>query len=286
MGYWHGTWGVVICVGACTVIAASLLSAGGCSNDAEEPSPPAKTFDPDTDTGPKERLATPMRFGRTTGPLPESQRSREAIARVRPGLEADLSEHGLPWGAPVYIQIFKTEKLLRMHLFDATKGYFVPWRQYTVVNVSGLLGPKLAEGDKQGPEGFYYIKADRLNPNSMYHLAVNIGYPNAYDALHNRTGDSIMIHGSNGSIGCFAMGDEAAEEIYAMADAALRTSQRILRVHIFPFEMTDKNFTAHADSRWEPFWRNLQEGYNFFDAHRLAPNVDVRNGRYVFNADW
>lgn len=71
------------------------------------------------------------------------------------------------------------------------------------------------------PEGVYVI--EWLNPNSRYHLSMRVSYPNAWDrqeaTRENRTqlGGDIMIHGSNASIGCLAMGDEAAEDLFILA---------------------------------------------------------------------
>jgi len=92
---------------------------------------------------------------------------------------------------------------------------------YPILAASGRLGPKLKEGDRQVPEGLYRIIS--LNPNSMFHLSLRINYPNEFDrkqaSLENRTnlGGDIMIHGSNASIGCLAMGDEAAEDLFILA---------------------------------------------------------------------
>jgi len=83
------------------------------------------------------------------------------------------------------------------------------------------LGPKLKEGDKQVPEGVYRVES--LNPNSRYHLAVRINYPNEFDRrqaeIDGRTslGGDIMIHGSCCSVGCLAMGDEAVEDLFVLA---------------------------------------------------------------------
>ena len=46
-----------------------------------------------------------------------------------------------------------------------------------------------------------------MNPNSSFHVAFNLGYPNAYDNAHNRTGDFLMVHGKCRSAGCYAMTD-------------------------------------------------------------------------------
>ncbi|MHC4602750.1 MAG: L,D-transpeptidase family protein [Planctomycetota bacterium] len=94
-------------------------------------------------------------------------------------------------------------------------------RTYPILAASGRLGPKLKEGDLQVPEGLYKIES--LNPNSMFHLSLKVNYPNEFDRRQarreNRTnvGGDIMIHGSNASIGCLAMGDEAAEDLFILA---------------------------------------------------------------------
>ncbi len=91
---------------------------------------------------------------------------------------------------------------------------------------SGGLGPKLREGDHQAPEGFYRVAGGQINPSSRFHLAFNLGYPNAFDRVLGRTGSAIMVHGSRVSDGCFAMGDGAIEEIYALARRRSRLAGR------------------------------------------------------------
>ncbi|MDA3800489.1 MAG: L,D-transpeptidase family protein [Kiritimatiellae bacterium] len=94
-------------------------------------------------------------------------------------------------------------------------------KSYSILGASGKLGHKLKEGDKQVPEGFY--KVESLNPNSMFHLALRLNYPNSFDIekaqieYRNNLGSDIMIHGSNCSIGCLAMGNEAIEELFVMS---------------------------------------------------------------------
>ena len=134
----------------------------------------------------------------------------------------------------------------------------------------------------RGPEGFYFVTPGRLNPFSKFHLSFNLGYPNAYDRAHGRTGGALMVHGDCVSIGCYAMTDAGIEEIYALADAAFREGQPFFRVHVFPFRMTDENMARHEKSRWKDFWENLKEGYDFFERSGRPPNVEVRGGRYVF----
>jgi murein L,D-transpeptidase YafK len=94
-------------------------------------------------------------------------------------------------------------------------------RRYPILAASGGPGPKLREGDRQVPEGIYAVES--LNPNSRFHLALRLDYPNAFDremaAADGRAnlGGDIMIHGSDVSIGCLAMGNEAAEDLFVLA---------------------------------------------------------------------
>ena len=123
-----------------------------------------------------------------------------------------------------------------------------------------------------------------MNPQSSYHLSFNLGYPNAFDRAHGRTGSFLMVHGNRVSIGCFAMTDARIEEIYTLADAALRNGQPYFRVHCFPFRMTAKrlmNLTKHEE-KWRSFWQNLKEGYDHFEQTRLPPNVTVKDKHYHF----
>ena len=92
-----------------------------------------------------------------------------------------------------------------------------------------------------------------------------------------------MVHGSCVSLGCYAMRDEGIEEIFTLADAALRNGQPFFKVHIFPFRMTEENMRKHVNSEWYGFWENLKEGYDFFEeGGHNPPNVEVKNKQYVF----
>jgi len=111
----------------------------------------------------------------------------------------------------------KSERLLELWVSEPPKLL----KTYPIIGSSGMLGPKLIEGDFQVPEGLYRIES--LNPNSLYHLALRVNYPNDFDKskaeLDGRSnpGSDIMIHGKDCSIGCLAMGDEAAEELFVLA---------------------------------------------------------------------
>jgi len=171
-------------------------------------------------------------------------------AQLAPDLKTALQTAGLQMGDPVFIRAFKEERELELYVKNRATGKFDLFRKYPIVAASGDLGPKLAEGDGQVPEGFYAVSKRAMNPNSKYHLAFNIGYPNDYDRSLNRTGSAIMVHGSNVSIGCLAMTNEKIEEIYALCDKALDNGQPFFRVHIFPFRMTEARMAQAAGTKW------------------------------------
>lgn len=206
-------------------------------------------------------------------------RAARAAARVQPALERDLARAGLRWGAPVFIRIFKDESELELWVDNGQR--FELFRTYPVCTWSGSLGPKLRQGDGQSPEGFYTVAAGQLNPRSQYHLSFNLGYPNAYDRAHGRTGDFLMVHGSCVSIGCYAMGDANIEQIYSLLAASLADGQAAVPVHVFPFR-----FDARADSEWRSdpwagFWDNLREGHDAFERTGRPPRIRVASKRYV-----
>jgi murein L,D-transpeptidase YafK len=217
-----------------------------------------------------------------TGNQDTSDRAATALARTRPELEQALAAKGLRFGDPVFLRAFKEERLLELWLLQRETQRYVLFRSWPIAAASGELGPKLAEGDNQVPEGCYFVTPDRLNPRSQFHLAFNIGYPNAYDQAHQRTGSSIMIHGAACSIGCLAMTNAKIEDIYTLCAAALRNGQPFFRVHIFPFRLTPERLAAAAGQPSVNFWKNLQQGYELFERDRLPPAVTVENLRYVF----
>lgn len=214
--------------------------------------------------------------------LSGNARTAKAAANVRPALERDLNAAGLKFGDPVFIRAFKRERQLELFVLNRKTGKYNLFRTYKIAGMSGNLGPKTAEGDGQVPEGFYFVPPKAMNPNSSYHLSFNIGYPNAFDRAHNRTGSLIMIHGNRVSIGCLAMTDEKIEEIYTLCDAALHGGQEFFRVHIFPARMTDEWMAKFAGDPNKDFWKNLKQGHDLFDKSHVPPDVSVADGLYQF----
>jgi murein L,D-transpeptidase YafK len=184
-------------------------------------------------------------------------------------------------GDPVFIRIFKEESLLEVWIRSGAEYQHL--KDYAICAYSGDLGPKLKEGDRQSPEGFYKVKKHQLNPNSKFHLSFNLGYPNKYDRAHKRTGSFLMVHGNCVSDGCYAMTDDKIEEIYALVEGALQKGQKYVQVHAYPFHMTEVNMAQHSESEWYDFWVNLKEGYDYFEAEKLPPLVRVENKQYTIH---
>jgi murein L,D-transpeptidase YafK len=181
------------------------------------------------------------------------------------------------------VRVFKTESELEVWKQDRT-GRFALLKTYPICKWSGDLGPKVREGDRQAPEGFYDITPAQMNPNSQFYLAFNLGYPNAFDRAHDRNGAHLMVHGDCSSRGCYAMTDEQILEIFALGRESFFGGQKSFQVQAFPFRMTPANMAKHRNNPNMPFWRMLKEGYDHFEVTRLEPKVDVCEKRYVFNA--
>ncbi|MBL8567364.1 MAG: murein L,D-transpeptidase [Hyphomicrobiaceae bacterium] len=193
-----------------------------------------------------------------------------------------LGKKGMTAEAPIFVRIFKEES--ELEIWKARDdGRYYHFKTYPICNWSGELGPKQKQGDRQAPEGFYTVAPNQLNPNSQFHVSFNIGYPNAYDRSHGRDGQFLMVHGKCKSAGCYAMTDALMEEIYGLAREAIKGGQQRFEVHAFPFRMTADNMERHKASKWMPFWKTLQQGYEHFEAHRLPPTVAICERRYNVN---
>ena len=195
-------------------------------------------------------------------------------------IDQRLASHGVAMGVPVYIRIFKLES--ELELWVEKDGRFVRLAAYPICLWSGRLGPKLREGDRQAPEGFYTVDAEQLNPNSVMHRSFSLGFPNLYDQAHGRTGSFLMVHGGCASVGCYAVTHPVVDEIWRLVTAALDNGQPRFAVHAFPFRMTDRNVELHRGSKWEGFWSELKTGYDLFERSHVPPAVSVCKGHYLF----
>jgi len=186
--------------------------------------------------------------------------------------------------SPILMRVFKEEAELEVWKQDDS-GRFALLRTYPICRWSGELGPKLKTGDRQAPEGFYTITPGLMNPDSSQYLAINTGFPNAYDRANGRTGAFLMIHGGCSSAGCYAMTDEQIAEIYALAREAFFGGQKSFQLQAYPFRMTPLNMARHRDSPHMPFWKMIKQGHDHFEVTHLEPKVNVCDKSYVFDAE-
>lgn len=202
---------------------------------------------------------------------------------ISPQMLSLLEQKQMSKEDPLVIRIFKEESELEVWKQDRS-GRMALLKTYPICRWSGELGPKIREGDRQAPEGFYNITPGQMNPNSSLYLSFDLGYPNAFDRSYERTGSHLMVHGDCSSRGCYAMTDEQISEVYALAREAFFAGQKNFQVQAYPFRMTPKNLARHRSNPNMPFWKNLKEGYDHFEVVRSEPKVNVCERRYVFNA--
>ena len=159
----------------------------------------------------------------------------------------------------------KQEKILQVYAAGTNQSLrFI--HAWPVLAASGKAGPKLQEGDQQVPEGIYPV--DFLNPNSKFHLSLRLGYPNQFDRDHAKLedrsdlGGDIMIHGGASSVGCLAMGDDAAQDLFVLAaDTGVANITVILSPVDFRKSSTspDKSLPAWTDSLYQTLKAKLNE---------------------------
>lgn len=208
-----------------------------------------------------------------------------ARARTTPKLTEYLSSGGMKIGDPVFLRAIKEDKVLELWVKPRHSERFVMVKRYPIAKLSGALGPKQSEGDQQVPEGFYDVVPASLNPQSKYHLAFNIGYPNDYDRALGRTGSYIMIHGGDSSVGCLAMSDSGIEEIYTLVAQALMNGQKTVPVQIYPFVPTPARLVEEKNSGFYPFWKLLEKTWEWTELNRAPAPVVFENNQLVLKVE-
>lgn len=193
-----------------------------------------------------------------------------------------LSSMNIDRSSPMMLRIFKEEGRLELWKADRSNRFQLV-RNYKICAWSGKLGPKMKEGDRQAPEGFYPLSKANMNPNSSYYLAINTGFPNAFDRASKASGSHLMIHGACSSSGCYSMTDEQMVEIFAFARDAFNGGQSTIQLQAFPFRMTAENMARHRDNPNIEFWKMLKVGYDHFELTKRPPEVNVCETKYVFN---
>ena len=202
---------------------------------------------------------------------------------VPPKLIQAMVEKDMDLNSPILVRLFKQEAELEIWKQDRS-GRFALLKSYPICRWSGDLGPKIREGDRQAPEGFYAISPAQMNPQSAYYLAFNTGYPNAFDKALGRTGSQLMVHGDCSSRGCYAMTDEQIAEIYSLGRESFFGGQKSFQLQAYPFKMTPINMAKHRNNPHMPFWKMIKQGYDHFEVTRQEPKVDFCEKKYVFDA--
>lgn len=218
-------------------------------------------------------------------------RVRTAIADKYLSIKQLFKENNIQYPPmAIFLRAFKKEGTLELWICSGQGKPYQLLKSYDICRSSGVLGPKRQEGDRQVPEGFYYIK--HFNPASNFFLSLGINYPNESDSIlgvRGNLGGEIYIHGGCATIGCIPITDDGIKELYLLAVEARSRGQTKIPVHIFPARLDDEGFERLQaeytdDTALIEFWAQLKQGYDAFDKDRQIPDFDVdRQGRYVFN---
>ena len=208
--------------------------------------------------------------------------SRRGLAPQPQTLVAQSERVGANASSPVLIRIFKQSKELELWR-KTTDGTYALVKTYEICAYSGELGPKIKQGDRQAPEGFYTVGASQLNYHSIRYLSFNTGYPNIYDRMHGYTGAALMIHGGCDSAGCFAIEDQPMQEVFTAIRDSIKAGQKSVQVHIYPFRMNSLNMFFNRENKNISFWQQLRAGYDKFENTRSELQVNIVNKKYVIN---
>ena len=189
----------------------------------------------------------------------------------------------------IYLRSFKYDSQLEVWVRGQKNEPFKLFKTYKICALSGSLGPKRIEGDYQVPEGFYYI--NEFKPNSNYHMALGLNYPNASDQLlsdSSKPGADIYIHGSCVTVGCIPIQNAQIEELYLLASYAHNQGQDFIPVHIFPVRYNvdrSKEFlakTSKDDLTYQKFSGRLKEIFDYFELNKKLPLISInKKGEYV-----
>ena len=202
---------------------------------------------------------------------------------VPPKLIQAMVDKDMDLQSPILVRLFKSEAEVEVWKQNRS-GQFALLKTYPICRWSGDLGPKVREGDRQAPEGFYPITPGLMNPTSAYYLSFNTGYPNTYDAALGHTGSQLMVHGDCSSRGCYAMTDEQIAEIYSLGREFFFGGQKSFQLQAYPFRMTPLNMAKHRNNPNMPFWKMIKVGYDHFEVTHQEPKVSYCEKKYVFDA--
>lgn len=185
----------------------------------------------------------------------------------------------------LYLRVFKQEGILEAWAKNSADKNYIFIRSFPICASSGVLGPKRRQGDGQVPEGFYQIGS--FQPESSYHLALQVNYPNASDRLKARAkdpGGDIMIHGNCVTIGCIPIQDDPIESLYIFCIEA-KNSGSAIYTDIYPFKFDDKHnaqMEKLTDQELIRFWKSLKQGYDYFEINKRPAKIKTdTKGNYI-----
>jgi len=223
---------------------------------------------------------------------PKPFKVADVFNHTEESLRKEFGDKGLAWPSKyVYIRSFKYDAQVEVWVKNDPKEQYKLFKSYKICQQSGGFGPKRLQGDYQVPEGFYYI--NEFNPNSNYHLALGLNYPNASDRILSdslRPGGDIYIHGSCVSVGCIPINDQGIEELYVISSYARANGEDFIPVHVFPYKYTSRKSAEYfrnmtkTNERVQKFANQLKDAFDKFEATHQLPIVMVnKKGDYVVN---
>lgn len=217
----------------------------------------------------------------------EFPRVEQAATNTQEYWEKSLEEKGLTLPLDqIFIQSFKEEK--KMEVWGRNQGDLQLIKTYPICTVPGKIGPKIRQGDKQVPEGWY--KIDSINPNSSFHLSLRINYPNAADSIRSKNekdpGGDIFIHGDCYSVGCLPIQDAPMEEVFWLIVQSLYAFPHCeIPVLILPFDLNDEEKYARYTNDFPEnisLWEELKSIQMYFEEFGWLPEVYVSDeGQYL-----
>jgi murein L,D-transpeptidase YafK len=220
----------------------------------------------------------------------KNSRVKTAYEKKWPSLQTLLTSKKIQKDlSGLYIRVFKKEELLEVWAKSGSERSYKLLKTFPICASSGILGPKRRQGDEQVPEGFYEIVS--FQPQSSYHLALKVGYPNKSDRIKAEAkdpGGDIMIHGNCVTIGCIPIQNDPIEELYVLSVEAKNHGCTIF-TDIYPFKFNEKNMgliKTNSNVDLQRFWNSLKPAYDHFEQTNTLAKITInKKGDYSINSN-
>ncbi len=212
----------------------------------------------------------------------QHHRVRTARSEKDATLQKIFDEKGLQYPPKsLFMRVFKSEHIIELWAANEPDTPLTLVKSYDVCAMSGDLGPKRKQGDRQVPEGFYHIS--RFNPSSKYYLSMKINYPNDADRLlspYSNLGGDIYLHGQCASLGCVSITDPIIKEVYWLAAQVQYAGSSELPIHIFPSRLSDFKYSIlqhlyNQEPELLQLWSSLKQAYDYFEVHKQLPQIEI-----------